>query len=292
MRCAIVLGATSMLGLEVVRQLSDLGTQVIKAGRGPGNDIVVDLGRGVPPIFHGSRNADILFHCASAFGGDSAEGRAENLRVNISGCADVLQIADQTGVRGIYYAGSAFSYHESNADPMGGYGFSKAEAERILDWGISAVGGRFCSIRYGQLWDTEGLCCRHQPWFGRIVAYASRGLTLKMPASDGPRNFTHVSDAARLLIGAARQEIHGTYAASHPTDIDMRALARAAYRIFDCGGEVVIDPSKKPFRLVDFPKNSTLFELLNDHPRIALPDALTLISEAGTADRFGPIDVQ
>lgn len=292
MNCAIVLGATSMLGQEVVGQLVEHGIEVIKAGRDPASDIVVNLGSGRPPVFRMPHKAQYLFHCASAFGGNSYDGRFENLRVNINGCAETLQIVHQADVRKIIYAGSIFSNPSLTSDPMGGYGFSKAETEQILTWGTHAAGGDFCSLRFAQLWDTEGLCCNHQPWFGRIVAYASRGKLLRMPASNDPRNFMHVSDAARLMISAANSELQGIYPACHPEDVDLYKLAKAACKTFDCGGDVVIDPKKTPLRKVEFPKDSSLYERLGVHPKIALPQGLELIHQAGTAFQFGPLDVQ
>jgi len=292
MKSVIVLGATSMLGRETVRQLLVEGIEVIRAGRQPDSDIVVDLGSDNAPEFRRARRADALIHCASAFGGDSPEGIRDNLRVNIGGCVQTLEIARQSGAKKIIYAGSVSSDPMLESGLIGSYGFSKAEAERILNWGITRDGGRFCSLRFTQLWDTEGACCAHQPWFGRIVAYASRGQTIKMPAANGRRNFMHVSDAAQLLIRAAGGTLEGIHSVSHPVDIDLAEFAQVAYRVFGRGGSVVIDPAKTPFRNVNFPREEGVFKALGYQPRISPEQGLVLIRDAGTDDRFGPMDVQ
>lgn len=281
-----------MLGLEVARQLSINGVDVITAGRSPDSDIITDLGSGDPPILRRQHRADILFHCAAAFGGDSFEGRSHNLRVNVDGCSQVLHIAKESGIRKLIYAGSVSSGEGFLSDPSGGYGFTKALAEKILSWGIRASGGEFRSLRFGQLWDTEGLCCKHQLWFGRIIAYASSGRLLRLPPADGPRNFLHVTDAARFLIKSASTDAEEIYSVCHPRDIDLYELAEAAYRIFGSGGRVEIDPTKAPFRRVQFPRDSSFFEKVADYPRIELPLGLELIKNAGTAGHFGPIDVE
>jgi nucleoside-diphosphate-sugar epimerase len=292
MKSAIVVGASSMLGREITRQLINEGINVITAGRRSDNDIWVDLACDQLPKFSLPYKAEVLFHCASAFGGDSPEGLRENFRVNLGGCLQTLEIAREASANKIVYAGSAFSDPMFNFDPMGVYGFSKAEAERILEWGMYRIGGTFSSLRLPQLWDTEGLCCNHQPWFGRIVAYASRGLTLKMPSSGGGRNFMHISDAARLLIRAAWQDITGVHAVVYPTDIELAELARLAFGVFGRGGEVVIDPNKSPFRKVAFPREDGVFEQLGHQPEISLEKGLEMIRDAGTSERFGPMDVQ
>lgn len=293
MKIVVVLGATSMLGREIARQLVTDGVKVVRAGRHPDNDIVVDLGSGAPPKLSSMQQADVLIHCASAFGGDSQQGISENLNVNVAGCVQVLNIVQQTGVRKVVYAGSLSS--DPLIEPgisLSSYGFSKAEAERILDWGMAKTGGDFCSLRLTQLWDTEGACCSHQPWFGRIIAYASRGLVLNMPDAEGARNFMHVSDAARLLIRAAGTSFTGIHPVSFPVDTDILEFARRANIAFGQGGAIKIDATKKPFRKMQFPKDESVFEALDFRPGISLDDGLRLISQAGTAAAFGPLDVQ
>lgn len=281
-----------MLGRELVRQLSADGIEVVRVGRQSDADIVVDLGSGNAPIFRCQRAADVLIHCASAFGNDGPEGILDNLRVNVAGCLQVLEIARWLEVKKIVYAGSVFSDPELELDPMGAYGFSKAQAERILSWSIGRVGGHFCSLRLTQLWDTEGACCAHQPWIGRIVAYASRGQSINMPPSNGPRNFMHVSDAAQLLIRSAAGTLEGIHAVSYPTDIDLFEFAEIAYRVFGRGGKAVIDSAKTPFRKVNFPREESVFEALGYQPKISPEQGLILIRDAGTSDRFGPMDVK
>lgn len=289
----VVVGATSMLGREIVRQLSADGVEVIRAGRDPESDIVIDLGSGKKPRCRIECRADVILHCASAFGPDSVDGVRENLRVNVAGCADVLEIAQLSGARKTVYAGTLSS--DPSVDPgqgLNSYGLTKAEAERVLDWGMNRSGGEFCSLRLTQLWDTEGMCCAHQPWFGRIVAYASRGLGLRMPTALGPRNFMHVSDAARLMILAARGALRGVYVASHPDCVELPWLADEAYRLFNQGGSIEIDRTKTPFRKVSYPDAADLFNALDFRPRITPAHGLTLIRDAGTANRFGPVDVK
>lgn len=292
MNSVIVIGSTSMLGREVIKQLTAKGISVIKAGRDHNNDIAVELGSGRAPEFVRPCKADVVIFCASSFCNDSYEGVIENLRVNLSGCIEALQIYRQSSALRMIYAGTVSSNPDFEQHAIGAYGFSKAEAERVLQWSLEQIGGQFCSLRFSQLWDTEGFCCKHQQWFGRIIAYASRGLVLKMPPSHGNRNFLHVSDAAQLLVRAAESDLEGIHAASYPEDIDLYHVAREAYKIFSNGGDVVIDNSKLPFRAVNFPKEKEIYDYLNFYPEISLPYGIQMIRDAGTADNFGPMDVQ
>lgn len=293
MKTVVLLGPTSMLGREVMKQLiSAGGYRIIQAGRTESCDIFADLGSGNPPCIPQGIEADLLIHCAATFDGDNPEGIRTNFRVNTTGQIDVLDIARALGIRRIIYAGSLFSDASLEADqPLNSYGMSKLEAERILDWGMAARGGSFCSLRLTQLLDTEGSCCRHQPWFGRIVAYASRGLTLRMPTAEGPRNFLHVADVAKLMIAAAQSDITGNYLVSAQRDTDLHTLAQEAYALFDQGGEVNIAEDKPPFRKISFPHNNLIYDELGINLELDAFDTLRMIHAAGTANRFGPMDV-
>ena len=292
MNSVVVLGATSMLGCEIVRQLSAAGIEVIRAGRHESNDIVVNLGSDLMPDFGTAVRAEVMIHCASAFGDETPDGISENLRVNLGGCIQTFEIIRRSGISRLLYAGSISSYPTIESGSISSYGFSKSEAERILKWGMTKYGGDFCSLRLTQMSDTEGICCSHQPWFGRIVAYASRGLPLKMPISQSPRNFMHVYDAAKLMIRAAEAHLEGIHAVTYPIDIDFYEFAKAACRVFGKNGSVIIDPIKTPFRKVNYPRNDELFRQLGYKPQISPEQSLELIREAGTSDRFGPMDVQ
>ena len=96
----------------------------------------------------------------------------------------------------------------------------------------------------------------------------------------------------QLLIRAAQQDFTGVHALAHPTDIDLVELAQLAYTVFGKGGGVVIDPSKTPFRKVAFPREDGVYANLGYQPGITLQQGLEMIRDAGTAERFGPMDVQ
>lgn len=293
MKSAVVLGASSMLGRELVRQLLAGGVDILRAGRNANDDILLDLdvpalelSRPIPPI-------DVMFHCASAFADDSPSGLHVNFRTNTMGCIQVLELMQRLQCDTCIFAGSISSSIGMEECGRTGYGLSKALGEQILAWGLSerTPGGRFCSIRLPQLFDMEGECCRHQPWFGRIVAYTSRGLNLNMPPEGGLRNFLHIQDAARLLIRAVHAGISGTWEACHPDSMTHTEIAKHAYRVFGQGGAILVDENKVPFRHITIPDGSPLFTRLGLQPRVTMARGLEMIRDAGTASAFGPMDV-
>lgn len=292
MKAVAIIGADSMLGRELARQLRKKGRLVISVGRAAHNDLVFDLTGAFDADSCKGLQADVLIHCASSFEGDDLAGARMNFSTNTLGCLNVLSLMQALSCKSCCYAGTVTSYDDFEPGRMNSYGLSKAQGEEILEWGMSRVGGRFCSLRLTHLYDTEGESCKHQPWFGRIVAYTSRGMDLKMPDSAGRRNYLHVADAAGLMIRALEAELSGRWPLCHTEEMDHAAIAGLAYAEFACGGEVLLDRNKLPFRKVNYPVSADLFERLGVTPAISMAQGLEMIHRAGTAPNFGPMDVQ
>lgn len=291
MPAALVVGPQSMLGSRLIEQLRVDRWQVFTAGRSQGCNVAIDLGSGpwdgAPLPF----KADALFHCASAFGDDGAEGRWLNERVNALGAHQVVDLARAARCTHVIYAGSVSSCWANSPLELTSYGASKARAEEILHAGLHSRQIGFASIRFSQLYDERGDCVRHQLWFGRIVAYAHSGSVLRMPGGESLRNLLHVKDAVRVVIAAAEKRLRGIVVASHPCAQSYRATADCANRVFGNGGHVEIAAEKQPFRSVLIPAPSPAVQDLSVLPFIDLREGLEMIRDGGHAHRFGPMDV-
>lgn len=292
MMSAAIIGIRSMLGRALAAELRTRGARVVGVGRSDDDDVNMDLMQpfGHQPIT--SEPVDVVFHCAASFADDSLEGARSNITTNTLGNITAIEVIRKLDCRRCIYAGTVSSSDGVDPCGMSSYGLSKSLGEQILHWGMEQDGGSLCSLRLAQLYDTNGLCCAHQPWFGRIIAYASRGQPLHLPPGASERNFIHVEDAARLMVRAAEDGLTGTWSLCHPERLDTAQIAALAYREFDQGGGILIDYSKKPFRSFHFPESEDLFERLRDRPRITMADGIALIHRSGQAAKFGPLDVQ
>lgn len=280
-----------MLGSQLVSALASLEVEVSTVGRSANTDIQLDLDSGFLSAIPGGLRSDVIFHCAGSFADDTWSGVRANFQTNAAGCLWVLELAERLKCTSLIYAGSAFSMDKSQPGNYTSYGFTKALAENILDWGIKRLNGRFCSLRFSQLYDTMGSCVQHQPWFGRIIAYAARGLDINLPKSDSVRNFLHLNDAVQMLIAAAESSAIGILDIVHPQSYTYHQIAETAYSLFGKGGRVIIDPQKTPFRPMVFPDGSHAFNLLGQAPAISIEDGMTRIRDQRTWPAFGPLDV-
>ena len=280
-----------MIGTRLVAALASKGLEVIRVGRLKEADIQLDLLEGFKKPILKDMRADVIFHCAAAFAKDSPEGIRQNYQVNASGCLWVLEFAEILECRTIVYAGTVFSEEKSDPKAFTYYGFSKAQGEEVLKWGLERIGGRFCSLRFSQIYDTNGLCVHHQSWLVRVVAYTARGLNINMPPSNGVRNFLHVDDVANFMICAARSPVNGTINVVHPESMTYHDIASIAYRIFGKGGQVLINPNKQPFRPFNFPDGNRALQLLGGPPRICLEEGIKRIRDHKTWSSFGPLDI-
>tara|TARA_B110000483_G_scaffold58487_1_gene73056 strand:- start:3251 stop:4126 length:876 start_codon:yes stop_codon:yes gene_type:complete len=291
MKRAAVIGASSMLGSEIIRQLSLAGISIIRIGRDLTNDVSVDLASldFNQTCLNGQR-ADVLFHCASSFGGLNFSGLCENFSVNTSGAKIAVLIAKELGCEKLVFSGSAFS--DPSVDPQSypSYGLSKACCEEILKAGAVENEISFCSLRFSQLYDTHGHSRIHQPWFARIVAYISRGLDLGLPASTSPRNYLHVLDAARLMIASAGSDLEGIWNACHRENLNCTELAELARDVFASDSKIFIDKMKAPFRAIKYPRQFGIYEALGIQPLISMREGLSMIQKSETYANFGEPD--
>lgn len=291
MRSALVVGARSILGAQLCASLRERGVLVLTAGRAPDDDVFFDLESAVVPAV-GQTQVNVVFHCAASFEPDTEAGTAKNFCTNTASAWQVAAMCQVLGAKRLVYAGTvSSSYATTDRANYNSYGLSKALGEQILEWALNKAGIGFASLRFSQLYDTEGRCCKHQPWFGRIVAYASHGQDLRLPESQGPRNFLHVEDAAEFMIRAVGNEFSGVLEVVHPQFLTCDELAEMAYEVFGWGGKVVRAPEKPPFRKVAFPAADAVVGALGQ-PRIDMREGLLRIKDQNTWQAFGPMDVQ
>lgn len=290
MTTAVIIGPRSMLGRRIVERLRALDVEIVTAGRSTADDIFLDLGVSMATVPRGL-SADIVFHCAASFAGDGEDGQRSNFDVNTASALDVARLVRETGAEALVYAGSVSSDETLDPGNFTSYGLTKGLAEQILGWAAQRQAFRFCSLRFPQIYDIEGRCCGHQAWFGRIIAYASRGLDIRMPRSLGPRNFLHVTDAADMMIRAGNTGVSGLLDIAHPEMMTCDEIAVAAYDIFGLGGHVVDAPEKTAFRRINFPDGGEAFARLKLWPSITMKDGIAMIRDAGTATAFGPMDI-
>ena len=232
---------------------------------------------------------DVFFHCAASFAGDDDAGTRQNFRVNAESALAIVALLATMQCRHLVHAGTVSSY--ATGAELSSYGLSKAHAEDWLAWWLGRQDGLFCSLRFGQLYDTEGRCCAHQPWFGRIVAYTARGLALRLPPESTLRSFLHVDDAVTLLLAAADARLEGVWPACHPTRMSYVDIARLASATFAQRGSIEVDASKRPFRAMPVEDSQALFDRLAIPPLRTLREGFERIRADGTAGRFGPMDV-
>lgn len=290
MRTAAIIGARSMLGSQLVERLQQRGIATVTIGRSAVDDIAFDL---TAPVAHAPVDmvADAVFHCAASFAGDTGDGFRENFTANAASAVTVAGLVRDLKAKVLIYAGSASSDRTLDPGNFTSYGLSKGIAEQVFGWALQRQNIRFCSLRFSQLFDVEGRCCDHQAWFGRIVAYAARGQDIRMPRSDGVRNFLHVRDAADLLIRAAECDVAGVLDVAHPESLTIEQIADIAFDVFGQGGRSVIAPEKTPFRPIHFPLAAETFERMDFWPAINMRDGIAMIRDAQSAAAFGPMDL-
>jgi len=287
----LIIGASSMLGRRLGGYLEQNGYHVFSCGRHDDCEIRYDLGDSSVPIIPDGFCADYVFHCAASFADDSLSGCIQNEKVNALSAYIVGEIASTVGCKHLIYAGSIFSSFPLEGASMSSYGASKLRGENILEWSLRRHNILFTSLRFSQIYDENGECCRHQLWFGRIVAYAYAGSRLRVPGGSAKRNFLHIGDAVRLMYAAMKKNESCRLEITHPESITYEEIAHLANGIFNHGGSYEIALEKQPFHEIYIPQSDKSYAKLNCWPEISMRDGLKMIKDKGCPQNFGPMDV-
>jgi len=290
-KSALIIGSSSMLGQRLHEYLDKTGFKVFSCGRSDDDDIHYDLKDLALPHIPVGMKADIIFHCAATFSDDSLAGCLDNEKTNALSSYIINELATAIGCKHLIYAGTISSCYSHHSSSMTSYGASKLRGEDILEWSLSRNKIAFTSLRFPQLYDEYGICCKHQLWLGRIIAYAFAGKNLRMPGGNAKRNFLHVDDAIQLMCAAMEKTTTGRLATTHFESITYERIAQQAYDIFDNKGAHELAPEKQPFREIFIPESSETYKLLNYWPKILMNDGIKMIKLAGSAQKFGPMDV-
>jgi len=203
----LVTGATGFIGIEVSRQLAELGMRPRLMVRRPVRGLMLrnldaeimqaDI-RSPDSLSRILKGIDTVIH----LGARAAFEPYPRLYPSIvKGSLNLMQAAIEAGVATFVYGGSLLVYpdtakpidQETDPAPMSGYGRAKLEAELRLEKLAVKAGVRFVSLRLPHVYGAHSLLF-DQVRHGKVY-FPGKG--------DNPFAHLHVFDAAQALIHAA-----------------------------------------------------------------------------------------
>lgn len=230
---ALVLGAGGLLGSELMKVLPDA------VGLTRAQMSVTDLAamNGALPHYE----AKVVFNCAAYNAVDRAEAEQDAAyQVNAQGAFNVALACAQNAVRLVHFSTNfVFSgaldrpYVEGDeADPLGVYGKSKLEGEKLT----SMVMPQALIIRTAALFGGGGDGGRLS-FPERILEHAEAGERLRV-VSDQTVNPTYAADLAAAAIALAATDMEGVVHVTAGGCSSWEELARATLAEFGVPGEI------------------------------------------------------
>jgi nucleoside-diphosphate-sugar epimerase len=221
MQRALVTGATSYLGRELVRRLQAEGVEVHALVR-PGSDLT-RLGDGADPprchVHDGTTEAiaalvvqarpDVVFHLATKYVREHRPSDLEDLiRSNVLFATQVLEGLATARVRHLVNAGTFFQHYDSEGyRPLNLYAATKQAFEAILAYYADAAGLQATTLR---LFDVYGEG-DFRPRLTAAIRRAQRtGVPMPVPENDPVLDLVHVDDVVSALVAAAAHLEAGT----------------------------------------------------------------------------------
>lgn len=221
MERALVTGATSYLGGELVRRLQAEGVEVHALVR-PGSDLT-RLGDGADRprchVHNGSTEAmvalveqarpDVVFHLATKYVREHRPPELEDLiRSNVLFATQLLEGLAAARVRHLVNAGTFFQHYDSEGyRPLNLYAATKQAFEAMLAYYVDAAGLQATTLR---LFDVYG----EGDWRPRLMAAIRRaqrtGVPMPVPKNDPVLDLVHVDDVVSAFVAAAAHLEAGT----------------------------------------------------------------------------------
>lgn len=218
MEHVLVTGATGLIGLEVVRELTARGIRSralvrrpTRAGLLHGLDVEPVQGDLTRPasLQRAVEGVDAVIHLAAR----ATMEPVERLRPTIvDGTRSLVEAAVDQGVRHVVYASSLLAHGaappsapidaSTPTDPQVGYGLAKVEAETVLDEVTRGTGTEVGTVRLPHVYGPGDLL------FSRM----RRGLLVTPGLGGNLYAHLHIEDAARLLVEVATQRWVGASA--------------------------------------------------------------------------------
>ena len=230
MRIALA-GATGLIGHAVAETLAAGGHEIVRIGRGEGNEVRVDLARSSSLPRRALAGCDVLVHAAGVTDEDFADREAAWAKA-IFGAGALLAAAREAGVARLACISSAHVYgplegridESCAANPLSDYAIAHFAGEQLFrraarDCGASALLVRPCAVfgmplafeRFAR-WSLIPFDFPRQALSGRIVL-KSTGMQR--------RNFVSTEGLAYLVGWWLGQPAHGTTVANAPGPSEM-----------------------------------------------------------------------
>ena len=213
-RTTLVTGALGLIGHAVRRQLEDRGDRVVAidrvAGQIDGYAVRACDVTDIHGLYALARQHPFthIVHCG-AFSGPmvAADHPIQMVEVNISGVANIAELARNLDGARVVFASSATAYGTTPPAPVPEatllrpdsiYGASKAAAEHVLDAYRLQFGLDTVSLRISWVY---GPRCRTACVIRTMLEYALDGSPCALPyGRDFPRQFVHIDDVARAMV--------------------------------------------------------------------------------------------
>ena len=308
----LVTGGAGLIGLEICKQLSDLGCKTHLFDLGEQIARVKEFIPKNVKLFHGSigdrsslRSAmygcDIIIHLGALLGVKRSEGdKLRCIEININGTNNVLDCAVQHRVKKVVFASSSEVYGEPQINPIN----EKTITQGKTVYAITKLAGEELCKAYNQRYAINYTILRYFNCYGPhqtaqfvISKFIKAVLGNKSPVINGDgkqiRSYTYVTDTAKATIMAALNDDTNNHILNIGHGQSPISLTDLAEKIIELAGKKgKIKPIyAKNFQKTDRLEEREIFErfcdstksknLLNWSPTISIDEGLKSVIKEG-----------
>jgi nucleoside-diphosphate-sugar epimerase len=273
----LLTGGNSSLSIAIKESFAKFA-EIITAGRN-NCDLFLDL-NDPAELINFPKNIDVVIHTAAHFGGTSDDNIFDAVKVNVLGTLKICQATVRADVKHLIFISSIFaSFNESSLN-YNIYSISKKQAEELSNFYCFTHNLPLTILRPSQLYGSEEMFRKHQPFFYTIIDKAERGEDIELYGTNDPsRNYLHIDDFVNVVAKVVIEKVIGKYTCANISNITYSQIAKAAFAAFNKKGSVYFAKDKPNIPDNIFDLDNSLYEMVGLYPQITIEEGLNRLAK-------------
>jgi nucleoside-diphosphate-sugar epimerase len=269
----LVTGASGFIGKHLIKRLTP-EFHTIGISLSTGHDITQ-----YHTLEKNIGSFDQVIHCAASFEADDEDGILKNESINAIGALNVCKLAKAKGCTNFIYISTISSISKNGEnDYFNSYALSKRHGEDNVTYFCKANNIRSSVIRLSQVYDTEGVSKRHQPFLFQIIDNVLNGKKIVLHGENNPlRNFIHIDDVVEVIHRVVTQKLSGDFNCVHPTSQTLLDVIAAVYTAANKTKNIEIVKNGSNLKNIYIPNDNILFTSIGYVPHISIQQGVQKI---------------
>lgn len=290
----LVTGSEGNIGSKLVPYLQSCGHEVFcldVVQRYRDNYVIADIRNPLDLIqFTQTFKPEVVIHLAAMVSRITCEKSAvETISSNLLGLTNIIEVCKLYDAKLIYFStseiygniGGLLSEDRADIDPNNRYGLTKLLGEKLVQYEVKHAGLRAVTLRPFMFYDEDESFGENRSAMIRFMEAAILGNQKINVHKDSKRNWTHISDAVKLIEKSIYLDEYHAINLANDEVIDMVEFAKKINVLTNTNFDDIFTITEQPSQMTleKIPCTKKMNELLNYTPEVDIDKGLLVMIE-------------